>query len=267
MELVIVIFTLALKPFIGKQATNFSRDTYETGTRSWEQLLLFLFPIPYNKHMSLQTLITENLAQYLSELHPDSSISLSEFRKKTETLPNARWRLSPHACNLINMIIKLSQTKLVLEIGTFVGCSAMAIAESLPEDGHLFTCEQNLQSLEIAQKAWEKAGIKGKITAFHADGLSIMNQFREKNTKFDLIFVDAEKRKYYSYYQNGLDLLSSNGIMIFDNVLWHGTVSNPNTTEENGQAMREFNQKIQEDCRVDSIIIPIGDGLSVIRKK
>ena len=217
--------------------------------------------------MSLQTLLTEDLAEYLSELHPDLSISLSELREKTDTLPNARWRLSPHACNLIDMIIKLSQTKLVLEIGTFVGCSAMAIAHSLPEDGHLFTCDHNLQSLEIAQTAWKKAGVAEKITAFNDDGLSVMNKFKEKDTKFDLIFVDAEKRKYYSYYQQGLEILNQNGIIIFDNVLWHGTVSDPNTTDKNGQAMREFNQKVQEDSRVDSVIIPIGDGLNIIRKK
>jgi predicted O-methyltransferase YrrM len=217
--------------------------------------------------MSLQTLITEDLAQYLSELHPDLSISLSELREKTDTLPNARWRLSPHACNLIDMMIKLSKAKLVLEIGTFVGCSATAIAHSLPEDGHLFTCDHNLQSLEIARNVWKKAEVDKKITAFNDDGLSIMNKFRDENTKFDLIFVDAEKRKYYSYYTQGLDILNQNGTMIFDNVLWHGTVSDSNTTDKNGQAMREFNQKIQEDSRVDSVIIPIGDGLNIIRKK
>lgn len=216
--------------------------------------------------MSLQTLITEDLALYLSELNTDSFIYLKELRKDTDQLYNARWRLSPHACNLINMLIKLSQTKLVLEIGTFVGCSAMAIAHSLPEDGHLFTCDLNPEYINIAKNAWKKAKLDHKITSFNDDGLSIMNQFKEKNTKFDLIFIDAEKQKYYSYYQKGLDILNDNGIIIFDNVLLHGTVSDPNTTDQNGQAMIEFNRKIQQDLRINSIIIPIGDGLNIIRK-
>ncbi|MGB5595457.1 MAG: class I SAM-dependent methyltransferase [Crocosphaera sp.] len=217
--------------------------------------------------MSLQTLITEEVAQYLDNLHPDSSISVKELREETNSLANARWRLSSHACHFINLIIQLSQTKLVLEIGTFVGCSGMSIAQSLPKDGHLFTCDHNLQSLEIAQNAWQKAGVPQKITALHDDGLAVMNKFKENNTKFDLIFVDAEKQKYFAYYTQGLEILNDQGLMIFDNVLWHGTVADPNTTEKNGQAMREFNQKVQADSRVDSIVIPIGDGLNVIRKK
>jgi predicted O-methyltransferase YrrM len=217
--------------------------------------------------MSLQTLIKEDVADYLAQLHPDSSAYVQQLREETDNLANARWRLSPHACHFLNLLIQLSQAKLVLEIGTFVGCSAMSMAQSLPKEGHLFTCDHNLQSLEIAQKAWQKAGITEKITALHDDGLAVMKKFKEENTKFDLIFVDAEKRKYYAYYTQGLEILNDQGIMIFDNVLWHGTVADPNTTEENGQAMREFNQKMQTDPRVDSIIIPIGDGLNVLRKK
>ena len=163
---------------------------------------------------------------------------------------------------LLKMLVKISGAKRILEIGTFTGYSAITMAEALPEDGEIITMEMNLRYQELASKHFEKFDHQKKIKLMKGNAQEMIS---ELHGEFDLIFLDADKLSYEAYFNQTLPFLKSGGIMVVDNVLWDGTVIEPQ--DHKSEALDAFNQKVSKDERVEQVLLPVRDGVTIIRMK
>lgn len=163
---------------------------------------------------------------------------------------------------LLKLLIKISGAKRILEIGTFTGYSALTMAEALPEDGKIITLEMNLRYQELAEKHFEDSVHKNKIILKKGSALELLEEI---DGTFDLIFLDADKVRYPVYYKKLLPKLRSGGLLVADNVLWDGMVLKPE--DEKSKAIDEFNRIVADDYRVEQVLLPVRDGISIIRKK
>jgi predicted O-methyltransferase YrrM len=175
-------------------------------------------------------------------------------------------QISISQCHFLYLIVKISNTKKILEIGTFTGLSGLTMSLSLPKDGELITLDKNAERNKIASNFFKKAGQKKKIKTIIGPALESISNLKKKEQKFDLVFIDADKENYKSYYNQSLDLIEKNGLIIVDNVLWHGEVADTKNQDKLTSIIREFNSYINKDKRTENLIIPIGDGLAVCRK-
>ena len=174
-----------------------------------------------------------------------------------------RMQVAQSQCHFLHLIIKISNIKNVLEIGTFTGLSALSIALALPDDGKLTALDKNEETNKIATEFFKKANQDHKIQTIVKPALESLDDL--KNNKFDMIFIDADKMNYKEYYEKSLNLLSKNGLIIIDNVLWHGEVADETNLGKYTLNIREFNDYVLQDKRVEQIIVPLGDGMTVCR--
>ncbi len=174
-----------------------------------------------------------------------------------------RMQVALSQCHFLHLIIKISNIKNVLEIGTFTGLSALSIALALPDDGKLTALDKNEETNKIATEFFKKANQDNKIQIIVKPALESLDDL--KNSKFDMIFIDADKMNYKEYYEKSLNLLSKNGLIIIDNVLWHGEVAEETNLDKYTLYIREFNNYVLQDKRVEQIIVPLGDGMTVCR--
>ena len=163
---------------------------------------------------------------------------------------------------VLRLLIKMSGAKRILEIGTFTGYSALMMAEAVPDDGEVITMEMNLRYQELAAKHFEKFDPQHKIILMKGDAKDLIPTLKGA---FDLVFMDADKLSYKDYYDQTLPLLSEGGIMVVDNVLWDGAVLEPR--DQKSKSLDAFNKKVSEDMRVEQVLLPVRDGLTIIRKK
>ena len=173
-------------------------------------------------------------------------------------------QISISQCQFLHLIIKVSKIKKVLEIGTFTGLSTLSMSLALPNDGSIVALDKNEETNKIAQDFFKKANQDHKIKTLIKPALESLDEI--KNEKFDLVFIDADKMNYIEYYERSLELLNKNGLIIIDNVLWYGEVVNENNTDKFTKNIKEFNDHISKDKRVEKLIIPLGDGMTVCRK-
>jgi len=174
-----------------------------------------------------------------------------------------RMQIAESQCHFLHLIIKISNIKNVLEIGTFTGLSALSIALALPDNGKLVALDKNEDTNKIANNFFKKAEQDHKIQIITKPALESLYDL--KNNKFDMIFIDADKMNYKEYYEISLNLLNKNGLIIIDNVLWHGEVVDEKNNDKFTKNIRDFNKFVSEDKRVEQIIIPLGDGMTVCR--
>ena len=172
-------------------------------------------------------------------------------------------QVSPSQCHFLHLIIKISNIKNVLEIGTFTGLSALSIALALPEDGELTALDKNVETNKIATDFFKKDKQDHKIQTIIKPALESLEDL--KNNKYDMIFIDADKMNYKEYYERSLNLMNKNGLIIIDNVLWHGEVADETNIDKFTLNIREFNTHILQDKRVEQTIVPLGDGMTVCR--
>ena len=200
--------------------------------------------------------ITEKLQNYINDfglkLHPVQR-EIIDYNKTLGDIK--RMQIDPTQCHFLHLIIKVSNIKNVLEIGTFTGLSALSISLALPHNGRLLALDKNEKTNKIALDFFKKAKQDHKIKTIIKPALESLKELR--NNKFDMIFIDADKMNYKEYYENGL--------IITDNVLWHGEVADKKNKDKYTIKIREFNKFVSEDKRVEQIIIPLGDGMSVCR--
>ena len=174
-----------------------------------------------------------------------------------------RMQVATSQCHFLHLIIKISNIKNVLEIGTFTGLSALSIALALPDDGKLVALDKDEGTNKIALDFFKKANQDNKIQTIVKPALDSLDEL--KNSKFDMVFIDADKMNYKEYYERSLNLMDKGGLIIVDNVLWHGEVADDDNLDKYTINIRDFNTYVANDKRVEQIIVPLGDGMTVCR--
>ena len=218
--------------------------------------------------MSTQIEITQNIVNYLSKNGYRSDPVIDELVKETNELGSvAQMQIAPEQGQFLEMIVRLIGAKNCLEIGRFTGLSALCIAKGLTTSGKVVTIDNSSEFLAVAEKYWKKKGVENKIESIIGEGVEVLQSLLDKQKHFDLIFIDADKNNYNNYYELSLKLISSNGLIIIDNMLWGGDVVDSTITDKTTDSIRALNKKILEDTRVDFSLLPFADGLSFIRKK
>jgi len=177
-----------------------------------------------------------------------------------------RMQISISQCHLLHLLIKISKVKKVLEIGTFTGLSTLSMSLALPDDGLVMALDKNKKTNEIAVNFFKKAGQENKIKTIIKPALESLKDLKNTNQKFDFVFIDADKENNKNYFNQSLDLIDKDGLIIIDNVLWHGEVVDKTKQDKLTVGIREFNSYVNSDKRVENLIIPLGDGLTVCRK-
>ena len=218
--------------------------------------------------MSTQITVDQDLVKYLEKVGYRFDTVIDQLVKETAALGSvAQMQIAPEQGQFLEIIVKISQSNKCLEIGRFTGLSTLCMAKGLSNKGSITTIDNSDEFLPIAQKYWQMAGVSNKIDSIIGAGVEVMQSFIDRQYFFDLIFIDADKNNYPNYYELSLPLLRPNGIVIIDNMLWHGDVADDTKTDKETRTIRTLNQSIQSDERVDFSLLPLSDGLSFIRKK
>jgi predicted O-methyltransferase YrrM len=218
--------------------------------------------------MSTQIGVNENLIKYLKIVGYRSDELIDKLVAETLELGGvAQMQIAPEQGQFLEIIVKISQAKKCLEIGRFTGLSSLCIAKGLPQNGKLIAVDNSDEFLPMAEKYWKMAMVNSKIESIIGVGVEVMQSMIDRQHSFDFIFIDADKNNYPNYYELALQLLKPNGIIIIDNMLWHGDVADENKNDSQTNTIRDLNKKIQKDERVDFSLLPLSDGLSFIRRK
>jgi len=211
--------------------------------------------------------VTQDLLDYIynhtQALHPTQKDILT-YNKTLGDIQ--RMQISEVQGHFLQLIIKINNVKNCLEIGTFTGFSALTMALALPNGGKVTTLDHDEKIVHVAKDFFKKGKLDNKIETVISPALETLKKFSQEGKKFDLIFIDADKGNYKNYYELCLNLINKNALIIFDNVLWHGDVSKENVIDKHTNIMREFNKYIKDDNKVEKVILPLGDGLTVCRK-
>ena len=208
--------------------------------------------------------ITDKLQNYINDFGLKLNPIQEEIINYNKSLGDVkRMQVDPVQCHFLHLMIKVSNIKNVLEIGTFTGLSALSISLALPDDGKLIALDKNEDTNKIAIDFFKKADQNHKIQTIINPALDTLEEL--SNQKFDMVFIDADKMNYKKYYEKSLGLINQGGLIIIDNVLWHGEVVDKKNDDKFTINIREFNKFISSDERVEQIIIPLGDGMTVCR--
>ena len=218
--------------------------------------------------MSTQTKINEALVKYLQSVGYREDKTITELENETLKLGGiSQMQIAKEQGQFLEIIAKISKANKCLEIGRFTGMSTLFLARGLSKSGKVVTIDNSDEFLPLAKKYWELDNMTSKIESIIGDGVEVMQSMIDRQHTFDLIFIDADKNNYPNYYELSLNLLVSNGIIIIDNMLWHGDVADETKQDSQTKTIRDLNLKIQNDTRVEFSLLPLSDGLSFIRKK
>jgi caffeoyl-CoA O-methyltransferase len=211
--------------------------------------------------LNITKLLQDYILKYGLKLHPvqkeiiNYNLSLGDIK---------RMQISISQCQFLHLIIKVSKIKRVLEIGMFTGLSTLSMALALPEDGEITAVDKDKNTSKKANEFFKKAKQDSKISIIVKSALEALMEIRDK--KYELIFIDADKMNYKKYYEIALKLLEKEGLIIIDNVLWHGDVVESNRKDKITDSIRDLNNFISKDERVEKVIVPFGDGMTICRK-
>ena len=210
--------------------------------------------------------LPENIDNYVVAHSQEEPKILQELTKETwQKVLNPRMISGAYQGRILSMISKLIQPKNVLEIGTFTGYSALSIAEGLPKDGTLFTIDRNEELVELQQKYFNKSRYTKQLKSYIGNALDIIPTL---NQKFDLVFIDADKSNYTNYFHLIIDKMNSGGIILSDNVLWYGKVAEQAELKDTDTiALQAYNTLLNTDDRIETVMLPIRDGLTISRVK
>ncbi|MBI3356368.1 MAG: class I SAM-dependent methyltransferase [Nitrospirae bacterium] len=213
----------------------------------------------------MNRLVPSNIEAY-AQAHstPESSVCRALREETQRTVEYAQMLVGPLEGAFLKMMTQLVGAKRVLEIGMFTGYSALCFAEAIPDDGTVITCEVDEESAAVARRYIAQAQCGRKIAIRMGRALDTI---RELSGPFDLIFIDADKTNYLNYYRRALDLLSPQGVILIDNVLWNGDVLKQPPPDEQTAAIQELNRTVSADPRVTAVLVTIRDGVLVVRKK
>ena len=191
-----------------------------------------------------------------------------ELREETSRRPNAGMQIGPDQAQFMQLLARTIGARRYLEIGTFTGYSALAIALVLPTDGKVVACDVSEEYTAVARRYWERAGVADKIDLRLAPALETLERLiADRTAAFDMAFIDADKENVAKYFEDSLKLVRSGGLILIDNVLWSGAVANPAINDADTCALRAIAHHAAHDDRVDTALVPICDGLLIARKK
>lgn len=213
--------------------------------------------------------LDDRLYDYLLSVSLREPALLERLRDETARLPLGEMQIAPEQGQFMALLIELLGIKSAIEVGTFTGYSALCMALSMPEDGHLICCESNEQYLAIARRYWREAGMQDRIEPRLGPALATLDALIDENRagRFDFVFIDADKENYEAYFDRVLTLIRPGGLIAVDNTLWGGSVANPDKHDSETEAIREFNAQRYHDTRISLSLVPIGDGLTLARKR
>lgn len=220
--------------------------------------------------MTNQTIpMTERLHRYLLAHSLRESPLQKELREITAQLEMCRMQIAPEQGQFMALLVELIGAMRVLEVGTFTGYSALAMAQAMPPEGRLVCCDVSEEWTAIARDFWQRAGVDERIELHLAPALETLDRLRAEGADetFDLAFIDADKTNYPRYLERCLALVKAGGLILFDNTLWSGAVADPENTEDDTVAIRQLNDTLLDDERVTISLVPIGDGLTLARKR
>lgn len=220
--------------------------------------------------MSAKTIFLDQpVYDYLRDVSLRESEVMLALRHETAELEMAMMQIAPEQGQFMTLLVQLLGVRRAIEVGTFTGYSALAIAMGLPEDGCLIACDISDEWTAIGKRYWRLAGQADKIELRLAPAIETLDGLLNDGQagEFDFAFIDADKESYLNYYERCLQLLRPGGLIVVDNVLWDGSVAEPENQKPDTCAIREFNLFVKHDTRIDISMIPVGDGLSLIRKR
>ncbi|NQV83638.1 MAG: class I SAM-dependent methyltransferase [Rhodospirillales bacterium] len=215
------------------------------------------------------TPLTDALYEYMTSVSSREPGVLKRLREETAALPQHNMQIGPEQGQFMGLLVELTGARKCLEIGTFTGYSALAVARKLPDDGQLIACDISEEFTDRAKPFWQEAGVADKIDLRIGPALETLDGLLSDGEKgtFDFTFIDADKVNYLSYFQRALDLSRQGGLICVDNVLWSGAVADPSRHDEDTEAIRAFNAALSKDARISLSMLPIGDGLTLARKR
>jgi len=199
--------------------------------------------------------------------HAREGAVAARLRAETAKLPQAGMQIGADQAAFMALLVRAIGAKHCIEVGTFTGYSALAVATALPEDGKLVCCDISAEWTAIARRYWIEAGVAGRIDLRLAPALDTLRDLlRDSRSRYDFAFIDADKDSYDAYYEACLELLRPGGLIVLDNMLWSGRVADPNHHDTDTDAIRTLNTKIHSDTRVDTTLLTVGDGVMLVRK-
>jgi predicted O-methyltransferase YrrM len=219
--------------------------------------------------MSNRTLnLTDKLYQYILNVSVKETAVQKTLRTATQGMQQSQMQIAPEQGQFMAFLVKLIGARKCLEVGVFTGYSALSVAQALPADGKVIACDVNQEWTDMARTYWRSAGVENKIDLRIAPALETLQQLLDQGeqSSFDFAFIDADKTNYDRYYELSLRLLRSGGLIVIDNTLWGGDVADIRVQDEDTCAIRELNKKILHDRRVDMTLLPVADGLTLVRK-
>lgn len=220
--------------------------------------------------MSTRTInLDARLYDYLRSVSVREPAILARLRAETAALPMAVMQISPEQGQFMALLLRLTGARRCLEIGTFTGYSALVCALALPPDGQLVALDISAEWTAVARRYWEEAGVAQRIHLRLGPAADELRRLLDEGQagSFDFVFVDADKAGYGEYLERGYELLRPGGLLAFDNVLWGGRVADPAVNDGDTQALRALNARLRDDPRFDLSLVPIGDGLTLARRR
>lgn len=219
--------------------------------------------------MGKRSLVPDAVEDYVCELMSPASPVERRLRKETAALPQAEMQIGSDQAAFMSMLVHATRTRRALEIGSFTGYSALAVASALPENGQLICCDVSEEWTNIARRYWKEAGVDGKIQLRLGAALETLAGLLKEGApgSFDFAFIDADKPNYDVYYELCQQLVRPGGLILLDNMLWSGKVADPTNKDEQTEAFRTLNEKIRKDDRVEACMLTVGDGVMMARKR
>ncbi|MFF0226975.1 O-methyltransferase [Streptomyces sp. NPDC004629] len=218
--------------------------------------------------MAQQIAANQKILDYVRATSLRDDQVLAGLRAETATVPAAQaLQVMPEEGQLLALLVGLTGARAVLEIGTFTGYSTLCMARALPTDGRLVTCDIAAKWPDMGRPFWEKAGVADLIEVRVGDARATLAALHEEGAEFDFVFVDADKSGYLHYYEESLPLLRPGGLIVVDNTLFFGRVADPAVTDIDTVSVRELNTRLHTDERVEICLLPMADGITLVRKK
>ena len=220
--------------------------------------------------MSLNsTQLTESLQQYILDVSSREPEILTRLRAETSRLPEANLQISALQGQFMQLLVRLTGARNAIELGVFTGYSSLAVAMAMPPEGRVIACDVSEKFTTIARRYWREAGQQDRIDLRLVPALQTLDSLLAEGRAgtFDWVFIDADKENYEAYYERSLELLQPGGLILIDNVLWSGRVTQMDATDPETLAIRALNQKLHRDERINLSLLPLFDGLTLAHKR